>query len=176
MRSLDKIQGEKRRSPSQPTRNKFLKSASNVFANYPPYTQALLGCKFIPGVFVLPLQPGRLSFGSLLSRAKQDPSRSEGKGHCVCAQALTPANRHIRHRILKFCDRYSADWLPLPAFQSPSMVSIRMCFWRQLFAHPRWKRNFYRLGSARSSYFHTNWYQVRRNLRRQLFRGKIISS
>jgi hypothetical protein len=56
------------------------------------------------------------------------------------------------------------------------MMSILMCFRRQPFTPPRWKRKFYCLGPARSTYLHTNWYRLRPNHRRLLFRGRIISS
>jgi len=183
---FDKIQREKRLSPPQRTGNRFWKS-SNVFANYPPYTpKRYFGCNLIPGVFALPLQLdkvlfGRLSSRRLSSRAKQEPMRREGscavEGPCVCApRACSSPTCRIPRRILTSSDRFSAARLPLPAFQSPCMLSTRMHSWQQLFVQPRWKRNVYGLGPARSIYFHTNWYQLRRNLRRQLFRGKIISS
>jgi hypothetical protein len=95
---------------------------------------------------------------------------------CLPFTCLHPTNPPCLPPHPNFCDRYSAAWLPLPAFQSPCMMSTRMCFWRQRFAHPRWRRKLYSLGSARSFYFHANWYQLRRNVRRPLFRGRIISS
>jgi len=64
--------------------------------------------------------------------------------------------------------------IPLPAPQSPWMILNRMYFGRLPFSYPRKKT--YRLNTARLFYFHVNWYRLRRNLRRPLFRGRIISA
>ena len=185
MRSFDKIQGGKRLSPPQPTGNRFSKSASKLFANYPPstpkrYLDAISSQGFSSFVrsqtncHSADCHPTDChSEGSRILCQVQDPTQSTDLNVCAPRAYTRQPAAPLPH--LSFCDWYSADWLPLPASPSPSMLSIRMCFWRQLFAHRGWKRNFYRLGSARSIYFRTNWYQLRRNLRRQGFHGKVIS-
>lgn len=131
-----------------------MKSATNVFANYPP---------FMPGGVWMQIH-----------RKGCRPERS--RGTCCTLRALTPHQPVGIHTASELFAIGTPLVRSATGTQSLCLMSILMWFWRQPFSDPRWKRKLYCLSPARSLYFHTNWYQLRRNLRRPYSRGKIISS